>query len=177
MEIRAFQNSDLDKAKQALREVFERPESDPLYNEWEFAARLPHDSGYRPGLCLVAAEGEEIIGYLALSAAWIGGRPGLALGPLGVRSAWQGQGVGTQLVQEGIACAKRAGAPWIVLLGGGYYRRFGFKPAMPEGIFLPGSEEESTHLWVLFLQEPAQEKAQGALRYCDAFYTPQGELL
>lgn len=177
MEIRAFQSSDLAAAKRALREVFERPESDPLYNEWEFAERLPRDSGYREELCLVAEEGEEIIGYLALSAAWIGGQPGLGLGPLGVCRAWQGRGVGTRLVQEGIARAKAAGEPWVVLLGGDYYRRFGFQPAMPEGIFLPGYEEAGGHLWILFLQEPMRGKVQGALRYCDAFYTPQGELL
>lgn len=177
MEIKTFEGRYLAGAKKALRSAFYRPESDPQYNEWEFAERLPQDAGYRERLCLIAVENGEVTGYLALSRAKIGGQEGLALGPLGVRQQYQNQGIGTQLVQESIRRAREEEAGWIVLLGGDYYRRFGFEPAMSYGIFLPESAEESEHLWVLFLEPSARGETRGALRYCGAFYTPQGELL
>lgn len=177
MQVKTFERRYLEKTKEALRSAFQRPESDPRYNEWEFAEGLLDSDGYRENLCLIAVQDEEVSGYLALSEAKIGGQPGLALGPLGIRREDQGKGIGTQLVNEGIRRAKEEGAGWIALLGGEYYRRFGFERAKPYGIFLPESEEESGHLWILFLKQSMREGTRGALRYGSAFYTPQGELL
>ena len=160
-----------------LHSAFCHPQSDPQYNEWTFAERLLQDGGYRENLCLIALEDGKVTGYLALSEAKIGEHPGLALGPLGVRPEYQNRGIGKQLVQESIRRAREEDAGWIVLLGGDYYRRFGFEPAKPYGIFLPESEEASGHLWILFLKQSAKGETQGALRYCGAFYTPQGALL
>lgn len=64
----------------------------------------------------------------------IGESKGLALGPLGVRQEYQNQGVGSCLVKESIQRARSAGYPWIVLLGGAYYSRFGFESGQPYGI-------------------------------------------
>ena len=67
---------------------------------------LTISDGYVPDLCVIALEGETVIGYNALTKARIGDQPGLALGPLGVRKEYQNTGVGSALVKE---CIRRAG--------------------------------------------------------------------
>lgn len=50
------------------------------------------------------------------------------LAPLGVLSAWQGQGIGSALVQACLTRLPELGASQINLLGDpGYYSRFGFQ--------------------------------------------------
>lgn len=69
-----------------------------------------------PTLCVVALDGETVIGYNALTNAKINGQPGLALGPLGVQKEYQNSGVGTSLVKECIQRATKSGYSWIALL-------------------------------------------------------------
>ncbi len=176
-EIRTFAASDLAGAKAALESVFRRAGSDECYNEWEFAERLLQSDGYVKELCLVARDGKAVVGYNALTKARIGGAPGLALGPLGVRKEAQGSGVGSALVWESIRRAKAAGYPWIALLGGDFYKRFGFEPAAPHGITVSDDAFENAHTQILFLDEVARGKTAGRLVYCDAFYDAQGRLL
>lgn len=60
-----------------------------------------------------------------------GGRVGsLGLAPMAVLPAFQGQGIGAQLVEQGLVCARELGARGVVVLGhADYYPRFGFRPA------------------------------------------------
>lgn len=177
MEITSFDPSRLKEAQQVLREAFFRENSHPEYNEWEFARRLLTSKGYVPQLCLTAQEGGAIVGYNALTVATIGGTPGLGLGPLGVAPAHQGKGIGTALVQESIRRAKEGGYPWIVLLGGPFYTRFGFEKANTYGITVSESDFENDHLQILFLDDSVRERTCGKLIYCDAFYDGDGNLL
>lgn len=174
MEIKPFALEDLPKVQALLRQAFQRPESDPRFNEWTFAGRLPADPGYRPELCLVAWEAGRAVGYIALTAAEIGGSQGLALGPLAVAEDRRGRGIGTALAEEGIRRAKEENYPWIAVLGGEYYTRFGFEPAGPYGITVSDVEFENQHLWVLF---SGDGRAAGRIRYCSAFYDEDGNLL
>ena len=176
-EIRTFVALDLGCAKAALESAFRRAESDEVFNEWEFVERLLRSDGYVPGLCLIACDGETVVGYNALTKAKIGGAPGLALGPLGVRKEAQGSGVGSALVRESVQRAKAAGYPWIALLGGEFYKRFGFELAAPHGITVSDDAFENAHTQILFLDEAARGKTAGRLVYCDAFYDAQGRLL
>lgn len=175
MEIKQFELDQLEAAKAALKEVFRREDSDPLFNEWEFAAHLLEDEGYIPPLCLTAWEDGQCIGYNALTTAEIDGQKGLALGPLGVRKAWQGRGIGTALVQESIGRARQQGYPWIALLGGDYYARFGFEPGARYGITVSEDEFENQHLQILFLDDGP--RPSGKLIYCSSFYDQEGNLL
>lgn len=175
MEIRQFEPEQLEAAKALLKEVFWREGSSPRFNEWEFAARLLDDEGYIPSLCLTAWEGERCIGYSALTAAEIGGQKGLGLGPLGVGRAWQGRGVGAALVREGVERARRQKHPWIVLLGGDYYARFGFEPGAGYGVTVSEDEFENQHLQILFLGDGP--RPSGKLTYCSSFYDQEGNLL
>jgi len=167
----------LQGAKTALKSAFFHENSDEVFNEWEFAESLLKSDGYVPELCVVALDGETVIGYNALTKAKIGGQHGLALGPLGVQKEYQNTGAGSALVNECIRRAENAGHPWIVLLGGDYYSRFGFESAKPYGITVSDNEFDNEHLRILFLKQLAKNKTSGKLVYCDAFYDAEGNLL
>ena len=134
MEVKTFDISQLEEAKAALKEAFLREEYDENYNEWEFAQRVLQSPGYVPSLCLTAWQDGRLVGYNILTEAAIGESQGLALGPLGVRPAYQNQRAGSLLVEESLRRAKAAGYPWVAVLGGSYYARFGFEPCAPYGI-------------------------------------------
>ena len=93
MEIKTFENSNLEQTKAALKNAFYHEDSNHVFNEWEFAETLLKSSGYIPELCVIALEGKTVIGYNALTRAEIGNHYGLALGRLGVRKEYQNSGV------------------------------------------------------------------------------------
>ncbi len=177
MEIKTFKNSYLSSTKDALKSAFYHENSNERFNEWEFAENLLSSEGYLPELCVVALEGENVVGYNALTKAKIGDHHGLALGPLGVRKEYQNIGIGTALVKECISRAKRMGFSWIALLGGDYYSRFGFESGKQYGITVTENEFDNEHLQILFLDQSAERNICGKLVYCDAFYDDNGNLL
>lgn len=78
---------------------------------------------------LVAEVGDAIIGHVACSPVEINGRPEgvMGLAPLSVLPAWQGRGVGSQLVRVALAELAALGAIGCVVLGDlDFYGRFGF---------------------------------------------------
>src|SRR5699024_12511897 len=54
-----------------------RRSSDLLYNEWEFAETVLKSGGYVSDLCVIALDGETVVGYNALTKARIGDQTGL----------------------------------------------------------------------------------------------------
>ena len=59
----------------------------------------------------------------------------MALAPMAVWPAWQGRGVGSALVREGLAACRAAGHDVVVVVGHpAYYPRFGFVRARPLGL-------------------------------------------
>lgn len=177
MEVKTFDISQLEEAKAALKEAFLREEYDENYNEWEFAQRVLQSPGYVPSLCVTAWQDGRLVGYNILTEAAIGESQGLALGPLGVRPAYQSQGAGSLLVEESLRRAKAAGYPWVAVLGSSYYARFGFEPCAPYGITVSEDAFANEHLQILFFQEEAKAQAAGRITYCDAFYDGDGNLL
>ncbi len=95
------------------------------------------------------------------------GHPVLGLGPLGVRPENQEVGVGTVLVHALLALAEAAVEERLVALLGspGYYRRFGFVPAVDLRVTAPdpawGADFQARHLTA-----PA---VRGAFRYAEPF--------
>jgi putative acetyltransferase len=60
---------------------------------------------------------------------------GAGLAPLSVLPEWQRQGIGSLLVNEGIAAVRTAGLGFVVVLGEpAYYSRFGFVAASRWGM-------------------------------------------
>ena len=88
---------------------------------------------------LVAVRGDEIVGHILFSPATIACRErmvtGAALGPMAVSPRHQRQGIGTELVKNGVSILREKGCPFLVVLGHpAYYPRFGFKPASQFGV-------------------------------------------
>lgn len=178
MTIKTFEHSYLKSAKSALQSAFARPEFNPAFNEWEFAETVLTDNGFRSDLCLIAVDDDDrVTGYNILTAAAIGTAGGLALGPLGVAAKSQNKGIGQALVKESIRRAAEQGYPWIVVLGGSYYSRFGFEKGSTYGIYLFDDSPENEAVQILFLDPGAKGDVHGKLTYCDAFYNETGELL
>lgn len=177
VDIRSFQEDDLAQVKELLKDVFFRKDSDKEFNEWELSERVLKDKGYRENLCFVACMGEEIVGYCLFTDAKIEDEEGLALGPVAVKRDCQGKGIGTRLVEEGILTAKESGFPWAAVLGGDFYRRFGFEPAGTWGILLSEDNPENENLKIMFFDAGSQGLTQGELKYCDSFYDRKGRLL
>ncbi|MNJ66099.1 Acetyltransferase (GNAT) family protein [compost metagenome] len=61
--------------------------------------------------------------------------PWLGLAPVAVHPDWQGQGIGSDLVREGLDTALEMDWKAVVVLGDpDYYARFGFRPASDFGL-------------------------------------------
>ncbi|WP_299812812.1 N-acetyltransferase [uncultured Jannaschia sp.] len=103
-------------------------------------AAAPHSDGTEPAIVdRLRAEGDLILSLLALDGALLGhvafspvrlDAPGrwAALGPVSVAPDRQGEGIGTALIESGLARIREAGFAGCVLLGEpDYYGRFGFR--------------------------------------------------
>ena len=91
---------------------------------------------------LVAEDAGEVVGYVALSRAWLDARERLVdvlvLSPLGVLPARQGRGIGTSLLREAVLGAESLGAPLVFLEGApDYYAARGWEQASAHGIKRP----------------------------------------
>jgi putative acetyltransferase len=125
---------------------------------------------------LVADDDGEVVGHVQFSRAWVGELAVVALGPIAVRPERQGEGIGTALIAEGLAEARRRGEPAAILLGSpDFYGRRGFFPAAGFGLRNPfagvmedGFEiaEEDFQIAVLAESAPAFE---GEARWDPAF--------
>lgn len=123
---------------------------------------------------LVALEGEDLVGHVALSPLTVQGAlvPGvLGLAPLAVRPDRQRRGHGSRLVEAAIAGARTAGDRIILLLGDpAYYRRFGFRDAAAMGLTCPW-EVPPGAFQALLLAPPWP---RGAVRWHAAFHHVAG---
>lgn len=155
----------------------ERPEDGPAIETLLDAAFGPaRDSKmsyrYRDGIApveqlkLVArAEDDVPIGTIRYWPILVGqaAKPGLLLGPLAVTEDWQAKGIGAALMRRSLEMACWARHERVLLVGDeGYYRRFGFKPATPHGIVMPG--ENPARLLALPLAAGALEGCAGPLQ-------------
>ena len=79
---------------------------------------------------LVAENDGTVVGHIAFSPVTFtdGSENWYGLGPISVRPAYQKQGIGSSLVNEGLHLIKEADAEGCVVVGDpNYYERFGFK--------------------------------------------------
>ena len=95
-----------------------------------------------PELSLVAVEAGRVVGHILFSPMVIetkeGAVPALTLAPLAVRPEFQNQGIGSELVRDGLERCRRLGHEIVVVVGHPeYYPRFGFSPARARGLEAP----------------------------------------
>ena len=93
---------------------------------------------------LVAEIDGTVVGHIAFSPVTFsdGSENWYGLGPISVRPAYQKQGIGSSLVNEGLHLLKDADAEGCVVVGDpNYYERFGFKS--PDGLEYKGVPQEN----------------------------------
>jgi len=140
-------------------------------HEAELVDRL---RGLPQTLSLVAVEGDAIIGHIFFSPVTFEGADAdnlrvLGLGPVAVRPDYQGQGIGTQLIGQGVEqCCQRGAAAVVVLGDPVFYARFGFIPAEEKGLRCEYRVPEGAFR-VLELKLGALEHCRGLVRYRPEF--------
>ena len=101
---------------------------------------------YRPGvdpvraLCLVACDGDRMVGAIRYWPIRLGSRPALLLGPLAIHPALQGRGIGRALIAESLRRAEALGHRLVFLVGDpAYYAQHGFAVA-PRTVRMPDED-------------------------------------
>lgn len=136
VKIRSEKNSDYEMIAKINDEAFNQK------NESKLIKALRKNPSFIPELSLVAEKNKEIVGHLLLFPIEIKSgsikRASLSLAPMSVVPQYQGVGIGSKLVEAGLAEAKKKGFSSVIVLGHPhYYPRFGFKPASKWHIHAP----------------------------------------
>jgi len=118
-------------------------------------------------LSLIAQSDTQIVGHVAFSVVTIDGVDlgWHGLGPISVLPEWQRQGIGSALIDAGLADLRVMGAHGCVVEGDfKYYRRFGFEP-------YPNLTYDEAPAPEYFMALPFYDKVpKGKVRYQEAFY-------
>ena len=131
---------------------------------------LRTDGALVTDLCLIATEGDNVIGHIAYSRATLdpSGHEILVLAPMAVLPKHQRQSVGTQLIGQSMRRAALTDFPLVSVLGHPeYYPRFGFVVSTTFGIHYPGVPKDA--FMAAELVPGALAAAAGAVRYHPAF--------
>ena len=166
MAIRLETHWDHDPVRRLLTAAFGRSAEARLVDE------LRESDSFVPNLCLVAEQNSVIVGHILFSHVTLEADPAaqvLALAPVAVYPAFQGRGIGSALIREGLSRAEARGEPLVVVLGHpDYYPRFGFVPASSLGIESPWPDIPDE----AFMAKPLSSYRQdmrGVVRYPAAF--------
>ncbi len=145
--------------------AFGRPQEAALVESLRAAAD-PHVS-------LVAEVEGRVVGHIFFSPVRVESEgathEALALGPMAVLPEFQGRGVGSRLVREGLEeCLKRGHEGVFVLGHPEYYPRFGFEPTSRRGITCEFPVPEEVFM-LKELRAGALEGVRGVVRYHPEF--------
>ena len=126
-----------------------------------------------PLISLVAVEDDQVVGHILFSPVTVETEQtswgAVGLGPLAVLPEHQGRGIGSQLVQAGLAQCRQAGHGVAIVLGHpDYYPRFGFVPSKPLGIRWEHNAPEEAFM-VLELKEGALVGRGGTAKFLPEF--------
>lgn len=124
-------------------------------------------------ISLVATVDTRVIGHLMLSPVTVDGRAfdpsAMGLAPVSVAPDWQSRGVGSQLIERGLALCDEGQTPFVMVLGHPtYYPRFGFVQASLHGLrYIEPVPDEA----FMVRPHPAGDSgiAAGAVRYLPVF--------
>lgn len=171
--IEAERAGDADAIGRVVEAAFGVGGRDPS-GEVRLVELLRESEAWAPELSLVARVGELVIGYLLMTVAAVERDDGgeveiLSLAPVAVMPGFEATHAGTKLMRAGIERARKMGFAGVVVLGHPkYYRRFGFRQALPMGIRYPGAVPAAAWM-ALALQPGALDGTRGTVRYPGAF--------
>ncbi|MBD2097088.1 N-acetyltransferase [Trichocoleus sp. FACHB-591] len=165
MQIRVETPADYPAIADLLLAAFEQGEEARLVEKIRLSDR------YIPELALVAEKEGVVVGHILFSYIDLVGAetlPVLGLAPLAVHPQYQRQGIGSALVQAGMAKAEERGEAIAIVLGHPpFYSRFGFEPSVAYGIESPFPVPAEFYM-VTFLQ-PERQGYAGKVIYPSAF--------
>ena len=139
--------------------------------EADLVERLRHACA--DALSLVADDG-TVVGHIVFTpVTWEGTRShviGMGLAPMAVLPDRQRQGIGSQLVRQGLHILRERHCPFVVVVGHPeYYPRFGFEPASKFGLVSQGEGMPDAAFMAVVLDRHAMAGGSGVARYRDEF--------
>ena len=116
---------------------------------------------------------QKVIGHILFSPVTIAGRhppmQAIGLAPMAISPEHQRRGIGTALVEAGLALCREQGVALVVVLGHPtYYSRFGFRPAHRAGLSCEYDAPPEAFM-ALELATGALESCSGTVRYHPVF--------
>jgi putative acetyltransferase len=126
-----------------------------------------------PNIAIVAIVGDEVVGHIFFSPVSIESGDdsfaAMGLAPMAVLPAYQSQGIGSQLVRQGLRECQRIGHDIVVVLGHpNYYPRFGFVRASLKGLRSEYDAADEAFM-VAELSEAALNGRRGLVKYRSEF--------
>ena len=151
MQIRPTKESDLHDVLLVEKAAFGTEEGQEIA---DLVNDLLGDPSAMPILSLIAIKENQVIGHILFTKAIIDSNHSISaviLAPLAVIPAAQSQGVGGQLINEGLKCLSESGVDLVFVLGHPeYYPRHGFKPASILGFNAPYPiQQEHADAWMV----------------------------
>ncbi len=115
----------------------------------------------------VAEDGERVVGHVLFSPVTVEAGPaGMMVAPLAVLPEYQRQGIGSALLERGLAALRERGCPFVIVYGHpGYYPRFGFERASAHGLASHLADVPDDVFMVLVLDADAMEGVRGVTRF------------
>ena len=167
MRIRQEKPEDYEEVYELVREAFASAEHADG-NEQDLVEALRKGDAFIPELSLVAEEGGRLAGHILFTKAQVGEAEVLALAPLSVHPAFQRQGVGTALIEEGHRIARKMGYAYSIVLGSeNYYPRLGYREAARFGVEVPEGIPSENLMAIRLLEDTPS--VSGSVIYAEEF--------
>jgi putative acetyltransferase len=141
--------------------------------EVDLVAKIRDSEYFIPELSLIALVDGEPVGHIMFSPVHVVSlqkrTPLLSLAPMAVHPEHQRKGIGSKLVEQGLAAAKSLGHRAVIVIGHpGYYPRFGFMPASAFRIASPFDVPDEAFM-ALELEPGALKGIAGTVEYSPPF--------
>lgn len=122
----------------------------------------------------LVAEDHGIVGHILFTPAMVEAPGhcviGVGLAPMAVLPERQGEGIGSDLVRQGIALLRKRHYPFVIVLGHPeYYPRFGFERASAHGLKSQWKGIRDEAFMVLILDDEVMKGVTGVASFRDEF--------
>ncbi len=173
--IRESTEADLQSIFHVVRSAFPDEQGDEIS---DLTRELLRDPSAKPYLSLVAEQNEQLVGYVLFTRVEIVGQeiPATILAPLAVSPEYQRQGIGGELIQEGLKLLANLGTDLVFVLGHeDYYPHHRFIPAGVCGFEAPYPiPAEHAGAWMVQELSPGTiAQSKGQVKCADALDHPE----